>query len=118
MTSVPTPRTRSAGLVAAGLLALVALAACGPNVSVSGAGGGSSSSANGTSSGGPTSTSSATSTSTGGTGKNSGDCDTDSDCPGSKCVELVPGGFRVCLDPQPEATKCSGSMLDQCCSSS
>jgi hypothetical protein len=47
--------------------------------------------------------------------KNSGDCDTDADCSGAKCVEVTPGGFRVCAAPVPSAMGCK-STLDQCCS--
>jgi len=39
--------------------------------------------------------------------RNSGDCDTKDDCGGDPCVELVPGGYRVCISPVPEATMCS-----------
>jgi hypothetical protein len=45
-----------------------------------------------------------------------GDCETDADCRQSKCVEVTPGGFRVCLNPPPEATSCNMSTQDQCCS--
>jgi hypothetical protein len=52
---------------------------------------------------------------TGGTVPNSGDCDGDDDCPGGTCVELAPGGFRVCVFPPMAATACTGSQLDECC---
>ena len=57
-----------------------------------------------------------TTTTTGtGDGENSGDCAVDADCPGSACVELTQGGFRVCrVDPVP-ATSCAAPQLDQCC---
>jgi hypothetical protein len=47
--------------------------------------------------------------------KNSGDCDTDRDCGGGRCVELSPGGYRVCSQPVAEATSCPGRGLDECC---
>jgi hypothetical protein len=51
----------------------------------------------------------------GGAIPNSGDCDSDDDCPGGTCVELTPGGFRVCATPPTEATMCTGSGFDSCC---
>ncbi len=56
----------------------------------------------------------------GGSGKNSGDCDDDTDCAGGKCVELTPGGYRVCVSPVDEATACQNQSLgvDECCNSS
>jgi len=47
-----------------------------------------------------------------------GDCLSTSDCPRGTCVELVVGGYRVCRTPPLEATHCSGSSSDQCCTSS
>ncbi len=47
---------------------------------------------------------------------NSGDCLTFADCGGDQCVELIPGGYRVCVAPVPEATTCS-SPTGQCCKS-
>lgn len=47
--------------------------------------------------------------------KNSGDCDTDRDCAGGRCVELSPGGYRVCAQPVTEATSCPGRGPDACC---
>ena len=44
-----------------------------------------------------------------------GDCASPADCEGRPCVELVPGGWRVCEDDIPEATSCTGSELDECC---
>jgi hypothetical protein len=38
--------------------------------------------------------------------KNSGDCDTATDCGGDPCVEISPGGYRVCVTKVPEATTC------------
>src|SRR5262245_45711630 len=48
-----------------------------------------------------------------------GRCSTNADCPGGTCVELVPGGFRVCSTPPVAPQPCSdaGSSLDQCCGS-
>ena len=61
-------------------------------------------------------TTSQTSTSSGMT-KNFGDCSSDVDCyPGGTCIEVAPGGFRLCEFPVPEATTCM-SQLDQCCTS-
>lgn len=79
-----------------------------------GAGGGMASSSSSASS-----ASSASSGSSGGTGGGggfggSGDCHGDADCPGGVCVEVTPGGFRVCQTPPMKATVCS-SPLDQCC---
>jgi hypothetical protein len=53
----------------------------------------------------------------GGGPKNSGDCLTSIDCGGDACVELFPGGYRVCATKVPEATTCS-MPLGQCCKSS
>jgi hypothetical protein len=53
----------------------------------------------------------------GGGPKNSGDCLTPTDCGGDACVELFPGGYRVCATKVPEATTCS-MPLGQCCKSS
>jgi hypothetical protein len=52
-----------------------------------------------------------------GSGTSSGDCDTDADCAdlGSTCVELTPGGFRICQTPPQEAIDCSGTPNDECC---
>ena len=49
--------------------------------------------------------------------RNSGDCNVDADCSGGRCVELSPGGFRVCKYPVAEATACGSprSGFDQCC---
>jgi hypothetical protein len=51
----------------------------------------------------------------GGPSRNSGDCDTASDCGGDPCVELTPGGYRVCATKVPEATACTAPGQDQCC---
>jgi hypothetical protein len=50
--------------------------------------------------------------------RNSGDCAADSGCPGGRCVELLPGGFRLCRFDVVPATSCTGSSLDACCDSS
>jgi hypothetical protein len=47
-----------------------------------------------------------------------GDCASDADCPNGPCVEVTPGGFLVCVDPPAEATMCSGSGFDECCTTS
>jgi hypothetical protein len=47
----------------------------------------------------------------------SGDCLTNNDCmPNGKCVEVAPGGFRLCQFPVTEATMCM-SPQDECCTS-
>ena len=54
-------------------------------------------------------------------GKNSGDCDSDADCAPGKCIELTPGGYRVCRMPVLEATECQNPGnpgIDECCNSS
>ena len=49
-------------------------------------------------------------------GRNSGDCDSSRDCPMGACVELSPGGYRVCTAPVLPVSMCSASPeLDQCC---
>lgn len=50
-----------------------------------------------------------------GGGVNSGDCDTDADCPGSTCVEITPGGFRVCKEQHLPAEACLQPDFDECC---
>jgi hypothetical protein len=60
-------------------------------------------------------TTSAGSTGTG-SGTQSGDCATDTDCPGSKCAEVTPGGFKVCLNPPKEVMSCQVGD-GGCCSS-
>ncbi len=58
---------------------------------------------------GSTSTTS-TSTGTGGALNSGMDCDSAADCPpDGDCVELTPGGFRVCQFPVVEATMCINS---------
>lgn len=54
----------------------------------------------------------------GGSPTNSGDCRPDhNDCgSNSRCVEVTPGGYRVCTVPYPPVTSCSG-VPQQCCSS-
>lgn len=45
-----------------------------------------------------------------------GDCGSDADCgAGGQCIELVPGGYRVCRTPVVEATSCDPSRTDDCC---
>jgi hypothetical protein len=53
----------------------------------------------------------------GGALRNSGDCDSKDDCGGDPCVELIAGGYRVCVTPVPEVTTCS-IPSGQCCKSS
>ena len=46
------------------------------------------------------------------------DCSSDDDCAPGECRELVPGGYRVCVDPPEEAESCEPDMGgNQCCSS-
>jgi hypothetical protein len=49
--------------------------------------------------------------------KSSGDCNSDGGCPGGKCIELLPDGFRVCQYPVDEATSCGTAGNDECCAS-
>jgi hypothetical protein len=51
-----------------------------------------------------------------GAARNSGDCETKDDCGGDPCVELIVGGYRVCVSPVAEATTCS-IPAGQCCKS-
>ena len=80
---------------------------CGSEVTTTGSGGG------GTGGGSSTSTT----TGAGGAGA-SGDCDLDADCPGGTCVEMTPGGWRVCSVPPDPATTCSQPGFDECCDTS
>jgi hypothetical protein len=92
-----------------------------------GAGGAGGSSGSTTSAGGAGSSTTSASASTGSTSSvssgsggalsGSGDCDSDAQCPGSKCVEIFAGGFRVCADVLVEATTCSAPDFDECCGS-
>lgn len=110
-------------LVFAGLFVSICLqSSCTSDVTIeTGGSGGATTSTASKSSTGSTATSMQTtttqSTSTGMT-KNSGDCDSSADCPpNGQCVELTPGGFRVCQYPVPEATSCTDPMNDECCGS-
>ena len=99
-------------LVPAGL---VALAACGAEVST-GTGGQTSSATGNT--GASSTTSSNSTTGTGMGGGAHGDCQTDADCGGKPCVALTPGGYLVCLAPIAEVTMCDPSTPpNDCCSS-
>ena len=51
-------------------------------------------------------------------GRNSGDCNSSDECPGSTCVEVSPGGFRVCKQIFEEALFCQDEIsgTDECCS--
>ncbi len=82
---------------------------------VGGSGGSSGSTAS--AGGAASSTTSASTSGSGGAPSDSGDCTTNAQCPGSKCVEIFPGGFRVCADVLVEATTCSQPGFDQCCGS-
>lgn len=44
-----------------------------------------------------------------------GDCAVDADCPGGVCIELVPGGYRVCRVTPVPATGCEPGRPDACC---
>jgi hypothetical protein len=53
-----------------------------------------------------------------GAGRAPGDCVTEADCGGAPCVEIVPGGFRVCAPLPAEATACDPARdSDECCTS-
>lgn len=43
-----------------------------------------------------------------------GDCLSDADCLSGSCVELVPGGYRVC-SAAPMTNPCMDPMFDKCC---
>ena len=58
-------------------------------------------------------TSAASSTGTGATTQ-SGDCATDADCPGMKCAEVTPGGFKVCVTPPKEVMSCQAGEAGCC----
>jgi hypothetical protein len=83
-------------------LSCLAIVACGGNVAV-GAGGGSGASGTGAT----------------GTSIPTGDCTSDAQCSGGTCAEITPGGYKVCLDPPPEATTCAAPQggMDECCTS-
>jgi len=96
---------RTASIAAA--VWIVALAACGGNVETQGTGGHAGSTTGGGGHGGAAF-------------NPEGDCSTDADCNGQHCVEVAPGGYKICLHPPPEATTCSppgGPEPDQCCKS-
>jgi hypothetical protein len=46
-----------------------------------------------------------------------GDCTGDAQCKGGHCLELTPGGYKVCAQVPPEATACMTMAQDKCCSS-
>jgi hypothetical protein len=107
-------------------VALAALtAACGSTVVSTGGSGGGAGDGGGAAGGSGGSGGSAGSGGAGGAGASagaggaaqSGDCATDADCAGAPCVEVVPGGFRVCGESTPEATSCTNPDFDQCCTS-
>jgi hypothetical protein len=67
-------------------------------------------------SGSSSSSATASSSSTSGVVASSGECQADADCPGGTCVELTPGGYRVCrVTPQPITSCAPGEM--GCCNS-
>jgi hypothetical protein len=51
-----------------------------------------------------------------------GDCETDKNCNGGLCIELAPGGYRVCASGPIEATSCGSPdpqpFPNECCDSS
>ena len=52
----------------------------------------------------------------GSSGMNSGDCKDDADCDGGgTCVELSPGGYRVCAREPAEFTACDQGVVYSCC---
>jgi len=117
---------------AAGVLTLATLAlplGCGDEVTFTDEGGGGSGASGSGASGSGASGSGAGGSGTGavgnaggtgnaggsGAGASSGDCNGDQDCPGSECVEITPGGYRVCKEIHPEAMACTGQGVDECC---
>lgn len=113
---------------AAALAALLAVG-CGGNVEGTGGSGGSTGGSGGTGatagSGGTGATAgsggSGATAGSGGSGGSvaAGDCQSEADCGGSPCVEVTPGGYKVCLKAPPEATECmpDGPLEDECCNS-
>lgn len=101
-------------------IAMLAATACGGSTSGSGTGGTGVGGTGGAGAGGTGASSGAGggTGATGGAAKNSGECDSDGDCSPGTCVELSPGGYRVCKDPVQEATACTTSGIDECCTSS
>lgn len=103
-------------------IAWVAVVGCSGQVVGTGGAGGTAGTTTGATTVGSTNSSSSstssasTSTGTGGTGPG-GECSTAADCPpDGQCVELIPGGYRVCQFPVVSATTCSHPGLDDCCS--
>jgi hypothetical protein len=66
--------------------------------------------------GGAASTSTSASSTGAGGGGGSGYCNDESNCDGYPCLPIVPGGFRVCWMAYLDASSCTGSELDECCS--
>ncbi len=83
--------------------------------SASTSGGGAATATSGSTTSGGATTSSSVTSGAGGALSGSGDCSSDAQCPGSKCVEIIPGGFRVCADVLVPATTCREPGVDQCC---
>jgi Cys-rich repeat protein len=52
-------------------------------------------------------------------GAQGGGCHVDADCNGGTCGPIAPGGYRVCLAVEPEATSCTSPSAGQnaCCTS-
>lgn len=109
------------------LCLLVLLVGCGDDGGPGGTGGGG---AGGPSGGGPVGGAPNGGAPSGGNGGNGGevnggaggeaalgDCETNADCPpDGSCIELTPGGYRVCQYPVVEATSCT-TKIDLCCNS-
>jgi hypothetical protein len=111
-----------------GLGAAFVLLGCGTDVTTTTGGGGESSTttttdntggnAATTSAGGSGPTSSSTTASGQGGGGIHGECATNADCPDNgECVDLEPGGNKVCKYPVQEATMCTEGDPDECCNS-
>ncbi|MBI4956185.1 MAG: hypothetical protein HY908_29470 [Myxococcales bacterium] len=99
-------------VTACGLFALgLALVACKSEVTESPGSGG-------TGGTGATGTGATGGSGAGGGGASEGDCASNADCPGTTCVAITPGGFKVCTDTVVEATSCPGSGFDECCDTS
>jgi hypothetical protein len=108
--------SRSLGLAALACVAAATAKGCGGSVQTvdtAGAGGASGGS-------GPVSTAGPGSTSGSGGASTNGDCSSDAECRAGKCVELTPGGWRVCSYVPPEASACTMPPPPQpeaCCTS-
>jgi hypothetical protein len=88
-------------------------AGCGGNVTGSGGGGSGTGGSAGTTGSGAGNTGGST-----GGALPAGDCQSAADCGGNPCVEVTPGGFKVCTSaPPPEASQCTPNnpVPDECC---